>query len=141
MKTSSSRHEIQLVTFLLDGQGYCVDVMSVREIICMTDITKTTTAAQYVEGIINLRGTIVPIISLRKRFGMADTAHDINTCIAIMDLAGQLTGFIVDEVEDVIRVKREQIQPPAEAVEQEWMEGIVYLDQKIVMVMNPEHLA
>ena len=141
MKTSSSRHEIQLVTFLLDGQGYCVDVMSVREIICMTDITKTTTAAQYVEGIINLRGTIVPIISLRKRFGMADTEHDVNTCIAIMDLAGQLTGFIVDEVEDVIRIKREQIQPPAEAVEQEWMEGIVYLDQKIVLVMNPEHLA
>lgn len=141
MKTSSSRHEIQLVTFLLDGQGYCVDVMSVREIICMTDITKTTTATQYVEGIINLRGTIVPIISLRKRFGMADTEHDVNTCIAIMDLAGQLTGFIVDEVEDVIRIKREQIQPPAEAVEQEWMEGIVYLDQKIVMVMNPEHLA
>ena len=141
MKTSSSRHEIQLVTFLLDGQGYCVDVMSVREIICMTDITKTTTATQYVEGIINLRGTIVPIISLRKRFGMADTEHDVNTCIAIMDLAGQLTGFIVDEVEDVIRIKREQIQPPAEAVEQEWMEGIVYLDQKIVLVMNPEHLA
>lgn len=141
MRISSSHPEIQLVTFLLNDQEYCVDVMKVREIICMTDITRATSTAHYVEGIINLRGTIVPIISLRKRFGIADTSHDVDTCIAVMDFAGQLTGFIVDKVEDVIRIRRDQIQPPVEAVEQGWIEGIVQRDQKLVVVVNMEHLA
>lgn len=141
MRAVSSSPEIQMVTFLLNGQEYCVDVMEVREIICMTDITKTTGTSPCVEGMINLRGTIVPIISLRKRFGMPEIPHNVHTCIAIMDFAGELTGFIIDEVVDVVRIRRDRIQPPTDGMEQVWIEGIVQHEQKIVVVMNMEHLA
>lgn len=140
MKPAFASPEVQMVTFLLNGQEYCVDVMRVREIICMTPVTKTTSTSHYVEGMINLRGTIVPVISLRKRFGMSDTGYDVNTCIAIMDYAGELTGFIVDEVADVVRIRRDQIQPPLDGMEQGWIEGILHRDQKIVVVMNMEHI-
>jgi purine-binding chemotaxis protein CheW len=130
-----------MVTFVLNGEEYGVDVMKVREIICMTDITKTGNAPPQVEGMINLRGNIIPVISLRKCFGIPDSFDAMESCIAIMDFAGELTGFIVDGVADVMRVKRSAITPPAELVAQPWMTGTIKINNRIVIVMNLEQLA
>ncbi len=86
--------------------------MAVREIINITEITKSANSPAHVRGIINLRGSIVPVISLRNRFDHADLDDESSCCIAVMDLNGELTGFIIDEISDVIRVKRSEIQPP-----------------------------
>ena len=140
MALSASPAEIQIVTFMLNGEEYCVDVMRVREIISMVPLTKAVSSNHYVEGMINLRGNIIPVISLRKRLGMPDAPHDNNTCIAIMECSGELQGFIVDEISDVIRIRSEEIQPPATTMEKEWIDGIINMAQRIVVVMNPQNL-
>ena len=141
MNAFSANAEIQLVTFLLNGEEYGIDVMRVREISSMTNITKTANSLPHVKGIINLRGSIVPIISLRNRLGLDDAIDDNMSCIAVMDLKGELTGFIIDEISDVIRVKSFDIQPPLlDNTAQPWIEGILDINQKMVVYLNLEHL-
>lgn len=138
---ASANQDIQLVTFLLNGEEYGIDVMRVREITSMTEITKSANSPDYVKGVINLRGSIVPIISLRNRFGFTDAMHDDLSFIAVMDFKGELTGFVIDEISDVIRVKRTEIQPPPiDNATQPWIEGILDINQKLVVYLNLEHL-
>ena len=140
MITSTANADIQLFTFLLNGEEYGIDVMRVREISSMTDITKTANSPDYIKGVINLRGSIVPIISLRNRFGFPDL-DDSMSCIAVMDFKGELTGFVIDEISDVVRIKSGDIQPPPlDTVSQPWIEGILDINQKLVVFLNLEHL-
>ncbi len=140
MLTSTANADIQLVTFYLNDEEYGIDVMRVREITSMTNITKTANSPNYVNGIINLRGSIVPIISLRSRLGFPNAADDSMNCIAVMDFKGELTGFVIDEISDVIRVKRSDIQPPLDTVSQPWIEGILDINQKLVVFLNLQNL-
>ena len=142
MATLSANADIQLVTFFLNGEEYGIDVMRVREISSMTDITKTANSPSYVKGVINLRGSIVPIISLRNRFGFPDNDDESMSCIAVMDFKGELTGFVIDEISDVVRIKLIDIQePPKETASQAWIEGILDINQRLVVFLNLEHLA
>jgi len=137
----SANADIQLVTFFLDGQEYGIDVMRVREISSMAEITKTANSPHYVKGVINLRGSIVPIISLRRRFGLSDSVDDSMSCIGVMDFKGELTGFVIDEISDVVRVKCSDIQaPPLDTASQPWIEGIIQINQSLVVYLNLEHL-
>lgn len=128
--------EIQIVTFLLAQQEYAVDVMAVREVISMPAITKTANSPHYVEGVIDLRGTIVPIISLRRRLNMPDMADTAMSCIAVMDFANELTGFVIDEVSDVMRISRSDVSPPLDVTSEPWVEGILNLEQRLIVLMN-----
>lgn len=141
MSVFNPNEQIQLVTFFLNGEEYGIDVMRVREISSMTEITKTANSPHYVNGVINLRGSIVPIISLRRRLGLPDPADDSMSCIAVMDFKGELTGFVIDEISDVIRIKRSEIQPPQDMVAQPWIDGVLNIEQKLVVFLNLEHLA
>ena len=141
MTSTPSQHEIQMVTFMLGREEYAVDVMDVREILDMTDITKVANSPSHVQGVIDLRGDIVPIISLRKQFGLPESKGDTFNCIAVMDFSGQLTGFLIDEVSDVIRVARSEILPPLEVTSQPWIQGIISMEKRLVVVMNLQHLA
>lgn len=140
MASNPAQGAIQIVTFFLDHEEYAVDVMSVREIIDMPEITKLANAPSHIEGIIDLRGSIVPIVSLRKHFGMPEMEHGFLSCIAVMDLAGELTGFIIDEIADVFSVARSEILPPLDVTGQPWVEGILSLGERLVVIMNLEHL-
>lgn len=140
MSTIAATSEIQMVTFFLNNEEYGIDVMRVREISSMTDITKTANSPPYIKGVINLRGSIVPIISLRNRFGMLENADDSNSCIAVMDFKGELTGFVIDEISDVIRIKQSDMQAPFDAANQPWIEGIINQENKLIIYLNLEHL-
>ena len=137
----STNNDIQLVTFFLDGEEYGVDLMRVREITGMTDITRTANSPPYMKGVINLRGTIVPIVSLRQRLGMPDPDGRADSCIAIADIGGELTGFIIDEISDVVRVKRSDLQPAPDATGQPWIEGIFFRggNRNMVVLLNLEN--
>lgn len=141
MDALSTNADIQLVTFFINGEEYGVDVMWVREICSMIEITKTANSPAHVKGIINLRGAIVPLISLRSRFGFPDVLDDSMSCIAVMDFKDGLTGFVIDEISDVIRIKRSDIQPPLDLVSQPWIEGILNMKEKLIIFLNLEHLA
>ncbi len=137
----STNADIQLVTFFLYGQEYAIDVMRVREISGMVDISKTANSPPHIKGIINLRGSIVPIISLRNCFGFSDLGDESTRCIAVMDLKGELTGFIIDEISDVIRIKLSDIlPPPVETTAQSWIGGVIQIDERLVIFLNLEHL-
>jgi purine-binding chemotaxis protein CheW len=139
----STRHDelIQLVSFMLADEEYGVEVIKVREIIRMPSITKMPNTPHYVEGVINLRGKVIPIISMRRRFGLMDTENSNRTRIIVMDVAGTLTGFIVDAVSEVIRIHNSEINPPPSmmtsgGVGQEFITGVFSHAERLLIIMD-----
>jgi purine-binding chemotaxis protein CheW len=136
---------IQLVSFMLADEEYGVEVLKVREIIRMPTITKMPNVPQHVEGIINLRGKVIPIISMRRRFGLMENENNSNTRIIIMDVVGSLTGFIVDAVSEVIRIHSSEIQPPPSMVlsggiGQEFITGVFNHTDRLLIIMDIDRM-
>lgn len=134
-------HELtQLVSFHLDNEEYGVEVLKVREIIRMINITHMPNTPPYVEGIINLRGKVIPIISMRRRFGLMDAENDNRTRVIIMDVGGELLGFTVDSVSEVIRISASEIQPSpsvaAGGVGQEYIAGVINHGDRLLVLLN-----
>lgn len=143
---SATRNElIQLVSFMLADEEYGVEVLKVREIIRMPTITKMPNVPQHVEGIINLRGKVIPIISMRRRFGLMENENNNHTRIIIMDVVGSLTGFIVDSVSEVIRIHDSEIQPPpslvlSSGVGQEFITGVYNHAERLLIIMDIDRM-
>jgi purine-binding chemotaxis protein CheW len=135
---------IQLVSFALADEEYGLEVLKVREIIRMPAITKMPNTSHYVEGVINLRGKVIPVISMRKRFGLDDTGYDKHTRIIIMDVNGYLTGFIVDGVSEVIRIPSSDIQPTPSiasgAIDQNFITGVINHAGRLLIVMDVDRM-
>lgn len=142
--SNESNQLAQLVSFLLSDEEYGVEVLRVREIIRMPPITKMPNTPHYVEGIINLRGKVIPIISMRKRFGLPEIEYTAHTRIMVMDVNGGLTGFIVDGVSEVIRVRSSEIQPPPPMVsgnlDQEFIMGVFNHADRLLIIMDAEQM-
>lgn len=106
--------DIKYLTFFLNGAGFGVHILKVREIIGMMPIAPLPQTPEYVRGVINLRGRVIPVIDLRLRFGIEDPETDDRTCIIVMEIeapdATLLIGGIVDAVSDVISLKDEEIE-------------------------------
>lgn len=135
---------IQLVSFNLDQEEYGVDVLKVREIIRMPTVTRVPNTPPYVEGVINLRGKVIPIISMRKRFGLAEAEADKQTRIMVLDVEGELMGFVVDAVSEVIRISGSEIQPSpavvASGIEQECIAGVINQAERLLVLLNLEKM-
>lgn len=135
---------IQLVSFSLDNEEYGVDVLKVREIIRMPIITRVPNTPHYVQGVINLRGKVIPIISMRARFSLSPASHDKQTRIMVMDVSGELMGFIVDAVSEVIRISNSEIQPsPAvmtSGIDQECISGVINQAERLLVLLNLENM-
>lgn len=136
----SSIDLIQLVSFSLDNEEYGIEVLCVREIIRLPAITKMPNTPYFVEGIINLRGKVIPIINLRKRFGLVECENDGSTRIMVMEIAGGLVGFVVDAVSEVLRVHADEIQPPPVLIAgntiQDFIAGVYHHNQRLLIVMD-----
>jgi len=100
----------QYVTFLIGSETYGVEVLKVREIIGMTDITYVPNSLDFMRGVINLRGTVVPVVDMRKKFRIEEREYDSFTVILIVEIKETLIGMIVDSVSDVIGLPVENIQ-------------------------------
>lgn len=143
----SPQHDelIQLVSFMLADEEYGVEVLKVREIIRMPTITKMPNTPHHVEGIINLRGKVIPIISMRKRFGLMENENNGSTRIIIMDVSGSLTGFIVDAVSEVIRIHSSEIQPPptmvlSGGIGREFITGVFNHAERLLIIMDIDRM-
>lgn len=134
----------QLVSFMLSNEEYGVEVLKVREIIRLPTITQMPNTPPYVEGIINLRGKVIPIISMRKRFGLPESDYTSHTRIMVMDVPGGLTGFIVDGVSEVIRIHSNEIQPPPAMVsgnlDQEFIMGVFNHADQLLIIMDVDRM-
>ena len=145
VKKGDSQHElIQLVSFSLGAEEYAVEVLKVREIIRMTSITHIPNTPPSIEGIINLRGKVIPIVSLRNRFGMMGSENDQHTRIIVMDIAGKLMGFIVDGVSEVIRISSGEIQPPPSMVgggtDQDFICGVIHHGEQLLLMLQLDRM-
>ena len=100
-----SDEALQLVTFRLGNEEFGIDIRKVQEINRMIDITKIPNAPPYVEGVVNLRGKIIPIVSLRTKLGLGEADRDKTTRIMVVEIEGTVLGFIVDSVSEVLRIQ------------------------------------
>jgi len=131
--------ELQVVAFNIDIEEFGVDILKVQEINRMVEITKVPQAPHYVEGVINLRGKVIPIIDLRKRFNMEFKEHDKNTRIVVVDISGNIMGMVVDAVSQVLRIPVNTIESPPEIVtgiDSEYIKGVVKLDDQLLIYLD-----
>jgi purine-binding chemotaxis protein CheW len=130
---------VQMVVFTLEGQYYGIDIALVESIIKMQPITRLPHVAAYTMGLTNLRGKVVPVFSLRRRFGLADEAEDKNNRIIIIRYQLEEVGLMVDAVSEVETVFRKNIEPaPAMAlnVSTQFINGIAKLDDRLVIFLD-----
>ena len=130
--------EKQLVVFDLAAEAYGVDISSVREIIRMQEITKVPRAPDFVEGVINLRGRVIPVVDLRKRFGQEVGEETKDNRIVVVDIAGQDIG-VVDAVTEVLRIAADAVEPPSAVVttaDSEYLLGIAKLQNRMIILLD-----
>lgn len=108
--------ERQLVCFQLGGENYGVDIYSVQRLIQVPEITRVPRAPDFVEGIIDVRGDIIPVINLLKRFGIPESKINDDDRIVITEIGDQIVGLLVDAVSEVTRLPEEDIEPPSDVV-------------------------
>jgi purine-binding chemotaxis protein CheW len=114
--------------------------MKIREIIRMVDITRVPRAPHFIEGVINLRGTVIPVINLRTKVRMPRLEYDKNTRIVIVEIGGTIIGFIVDAVREVLRIQENCLEaPPAITIEKaDYITSVAKLEDQLVILMDTE---
>ncbi len=130
---------MQLVSFRLAQEEYGVEITKVQEIILMGEITRVPQTPDYIKGLINLRSTVIPIVDLRLRFGLAQEAASDETRIMVVNVAGKTIGIIVDAVSEVLRIAKEQIAPPPPTVAglgREYLTGLVKLENRLLILLD-----
>lgn len=139
--------EIQLVVFRLKHEDnvceYGVPITKVQEIITMVTPTKMPQTPDFVEGIINLRGKIIPIIDLKKRFNMGSSDLTAETRSVVVEVEGQTVGIIVDEVSEVLRLSEDSIEPPpavAGGITADYLTGVGKLENRLLILLDMDKI-
>jgi len=134
---------LQLVSFKIGDEEFGVDILKVQEINRMLEVTQVPNAPEFVDGVINLRGKVIPIIALRRRFGMERKAHDKNTRIVVVELNGKIVGLVVDAVNEVLRIPKSVTEPPPPIVAgigAEYIRAVGKLDDRLLILLELEGL-
>jgi len=131
----------QFLTFALGQEEYGVEILKIQEIKGYSAITPLPNAPAYVKGVLNLRGTIVPIVDLRKKFGLPEVEYTKFTVIVVVQVLGQTMGFIVGAVSDVLTVSGSNIQPTPDLhgqVDTSFLNGLAKAGEKLVILLDIE---
>ncbi len=139
----TQRSEVKLACFRVGDQLYSLDILRIKEVIRPIKLTPVPKAPQFIEGVINLRGVVLPVVDLRKRFDQPAGVADSKTRILICVLSGKIIGLIVDEVIEVKSFSRNDIQPPprfTKGLDSDYFLGVCQRDDDLVMIMNLERI-
>lgn len=139
----ASNNSAQFVGFRLAGQSYAFPIGQIQEIVILDQVTKTPQVADYVEGVSNLRGTIIPIINLRRLFGMDVRPVDNETRTIVLNVGHRTMGCTVDSVSQVMRIATDQIQPAPELVAGKatpWIAGFAKMEDQLLIVLDINEL-
>ncbi len=131
--------ETELLSFLVGGQDYSVDIMSVREIRSGTKATSLPHSPGYVRGVINLRGTVLPIIDLAKRLGMEITTDEARNVIIVVAVGDRTFGLQVDAVSDILAIPEQDMQPPPEMradIDRNFVSALTIVDDRMIRVLD-----
>ncbi len=133
----------QYLTFKLGDEVFALDVAKVREVLDFTSITKIPRTPEFMRGVINLRGSVVPVVDLRLGFGMARTERTVNTCIVVVEVELEaetlIVGALADSVEEVIDLEPQQIQPAptiGASVNTDFIRGMGKRDADFIMILD-----
>ena len=138
---SAGDYLLQLVSFSIGEEEFGVDILKVQEINRMLDVTRVPNAPEYIDGVITLRGKVIPIIALRRRFGMERKEHDKNTRIVVVELSGRVVGFVVDAVSEVLRIPKSVTEPPpaiVAGVQAESITAVGKLEDRLLILLDLE---
>ncbi len=130
---------IQVVSFKLGSEEYGVDIAQVQEINRMVSVTHVPRAPQFMEGVINLRGQLIPIIDLRTRFGMPRAEHTKSTRIVVTEIGAKRVGMVVDSVSEVLRLPTDQIEDAPEmitGVDTEYIRGVGKIEDRLIILLD-----
>ena len=133
----------QYVTFLLGNETYGISILKLNEIIAYQEGTTIPNVPGFIKGVLNLRGTVVPVIDLRERFSMEKKEYDQFTVIMILDVSGRIMGLIVDAVSDVVTLNKESIKPRpnfSTGISLEFIHGMGVKDNKFIILLDVDKL-
>jgi purine-binding chemotaxis protein CheW len=140
-KDGEAVQELQLVAFCLQGEEFAVDIQKVREVLKITQITPLPQSPEFIEGVINLRGEVLPVVDLRKRFRLAGTGEAGKARIIIVEIDEGLVGLIVDSVTEVLHLTAAAVEPPPRRLSggrTEFIQGVGKLGDRLLIILNLE---
>jgi len=139
----SSSHNREFLAFTLGDEEYGVEILKVKEIRDYETVTKIANTPEFIKGVINLRGVIVPIVDMRIKFNLAKLVYDRFTVVIVLNIADRLIGMVVDGVSDVISLTDEQIRPPPNfrsSLDTRYIIGMGTLEQRMIILTDIERL-
>ena len=134
---------LQLVSFVVGAEEFAVPILSVHEINRMMEITRVPQSPPFVEGVINLRGKIIPVVDLRKRFGMMGSEQTSEHRIVVVEVAKRVVGFTVDRVNEVLRIPTSIVEPPPpmiSSIDSEYVKAVGKLDDRLLILLDLQKL-
>ena len=143
MKNEGDLHNNEFLTFRLGAEEYGIDILRVQEIRGYERPTTIANAPAYLKGVINLRGSIVPIVDLRTKFNLAEARYDSFTVVIILNVARRVIGIVVDSVSDVLTLEAAQLRPAPEfgaTLNTEFIRGIGAVEDRMLILMDIEKL-
>jgi len=136
---NQSEELLQLVSFNLGKEEFAVDILKIQEINRMVEITKVPRSPEFVEGVINLRGKVIPIIDLRKRFSLPESESTRQTRIVVVDIDNKIVGLVVDAVSEVLRLPAKTVEPPppiVAGIDSEYISGVGKLEDRLLILLE-----
>ena len=147
MSEAQSAEAIQFLTFKLGDEVYGVDVLQVREVLDAVPVTKVPRSPEFMLGVINLRGSVVPVVDMRRKFGMASADQSRDTCIVVMEIAleGETTviGALADAVEEVLELNESQIEPAPKLgtrLNTEFIRGMGKREEQFIILLEVDKI-
>lgn len=137
--TSEGGQQLQLVTFGLGEEEFAVDILAVQEINRMMSLTRVPQSPPEVEGVINLRGKIIPVIDLRRRFGLTPSEQSEQSRIIVVEVHSRVLGFIVDRVSEVLRISSKIVEPAPTmvcSVDSDFIAGVGKLPDRLLILLD-----
>jgi purine-binding chemotaxis protein CheW len=133
----------EVLTFTLGAEEYGVDILKVQEIRGYDTVTRIPDAPDFIKGVINLRGTIVPVVDLRLKFKLGEASYNTLTVMVILNIGSRVVGMVVDSVSDVVALEPSQIQPPPEfgaALDTHYLAGLATQSERMLILLDIEKL-
>ncbi|MGJ7535761.1 MULTISPECIES: chemotaxis protein CheW [unclassified Variovorax] len=134
---------LEVVTFKLGEEEYGIDIQKVQELRGYDAVTRIANAPEYIKGVVNLRGIIVPIIDMRIKFKLGDPTYDQFTVVIVLNIGGRVVGMVVDSVSDVITLTGEQIKPAPEmgsVLDADYLIGLGTLEERMLILVDIDRL-
>ncbi len=140
-RSTETRRELLL--FRLGQEEYGIDILRVQEIRRYEAVTRLVNTPEHIKGVINLRGTIVPIVDLRIKFNLPVVTYDEFTVVVILNVAKRVIGIVVDAVSDVVSIVEEDLKPAPEfgaQIDDDYLDGLATVDDRMIIVLDIESL-